>query len=49
MPNLPSNFDRHATYTEQERSQSNGYSAGGYLIGRHLESGQLYRPPRRIT
>jgi hypothetical protein len=38
-PYLPSNFDRHATYTEQERSQSNGNDIGGYLIGRHLDSG----------
>ncbi|KAH6704350.1 serine/threonine-protein kinase Chk2 [Leptodontidium sp. MPI-SDFR-AT-0119] len=36
-PSPPSNIDRHATDTEQGRSQNNG-STGGYLIGRHLES-----------
>lgn len=43
-PYPPLDFDRHATHTEQGRSQSNGNSTGGYLIGRHMESGQLGRP-----
>jgi hypothetical protein len=42
------NLDRHATHTEQGPSQSNGNGTGGYLIGRHIENGQLGRPPRRI-
>jgi hypothetical protein len=48
-PYPPLNFDRHATYTRQGRIQSNGNGTGGYLIGRHMESGQLGRPPRRIA
>jgi hypothetical protein len=47
IPCPPSNVDRHATDTEQGRSQSNG-STGGHLIGRHPESGQLCRA-RRIA
>jgi hypothetical protein len=43
-PSPLSNFDRDAIYTGQERSQRNGNGAGGYLMGRYPESGQLRRP-----